>query len=407
MSEQEMPFGARSRNCCRFHFAPIWLVYSLLATESFLILFELFRWTPFNKHKGWAALICAVTVAAAMLLLILWFVATWVFNRSFQFSLRSLLVLVLVVAIACAWLANELERAKRQTQLVAEASKLGCGILYDYNLSDSGNVVMFSGAIPGETRLNKMLGDDFFREVIGAVVKNDAALRLLKDQTSLRRLFLDNSQVTDAGMESLERLNNLEWIDLRDAPGVTDAGLKYLSRLTRLQELLLRRTGVTDAGMIYLKGLKELRVLDLGMTQVTEVGLKNLAGLTRLRQLEFWANNIKDDGLLAIDQMTDLEILDLGFAPVTDVALEKLTNLRQLRSLGLRGSQVTDVGLTHIAELQQLRTLDLYKTHISDDGLVHLARLPLLETLHIGETQVTAEGIKKLQQALPNCKIQE
>jgi Leucine Rich Repeat (LRR) protein len=390
----------------RLVFTPAWLVYAALVAEAILMLSAMFGWPPFNEHKGWATLTCTAIVLVAMLLIALGFVATRMLRWRFQFSLRSLLVLVLVVAIACGWLASEMARARRQADLVVEASKVGCGILYDYNVSNSGEVVMVSGAIPGSTPLNKLLGDDFFREVAGASARSDSALQLLEDQTSIRRLYLNDSQVTDAGLKSLVRLKHLEWIDLRDAPGVTDAGLKHLRGLTRLQELLLRRTGVADTGMVYLKDLRELRVLDLGMTQVTDVGLQNLAELTRLRQLLFWGNKIEDDGLSAIERMTDLEVLDLGFAPVTDAGLEKLKNLSQLRSLGLRGSQVTDVGLRRIAELQQLRTLDLYKTQISDEGLVHLSRLHRLETLHIGETRVSAEGTKKLQQALPECKIQ-
>jgi len=69
---------------------------------------------------------------------------------------------------------------------VAEAAKVGCGILYDYNITKTGDVMFHSGAIPGETRWNKVLGDDFFREIAGAFAKTDAALQLLKDQKSIR-----------------------------------------------------------------------------------------------------------------------------------------------------------------------------------------------------------------------------
>jgi hypothetical protein len=382
------------------------LIYALLLTEAFLILSQKFRWFAFNEHKGWTVLICLAAVIATLLGISIWFVAARSFRWRFQFSLRSLLALILVVATACGWMTAEMKRARTQADLIGRASKLGCGILFDYNLSESGDVVMVSGAIPGTTRLNNVLGDNFFREIVGAFPRDDASLQLLKDQTSIRRLNLNDSQVTSAGLRCLERMSRLEWLDLRDAPAVSDEGLKYVQRLIRLRELLLRRTGVSDTGMAYLKDLRQLEVLDLGMTKVTDVGLKQLAGLTRLRQLLFWANRIEDAGLSTIHGMTKLEILDLGFAPVTDAGLENLESLSQLRYLGLRGSGLTDAGLFHISELRQLRELDLFKTGVTDAGLERLAALGRLEKVHLGENRVTPAGIEKLRHALPNCKIE-
>ena len=44
-------------------------------------------------------------------------------------------------------------------------------------------------------------------------------------------------------------------------------------------------------------------------------------------------------------------------------------------------------------------------TQIGDAGLEHLRGLTSLTAIRVNETQVTEEGIKKLQRALPNCKI--
>ena len=47
----------------------------------------------------------------------------------------------------------------------------------------------------------------------------------------------------------------------------------------------------------------------------------------------------------------------------------------------------------------------LSNTRVNDAGLVHLERLTKLEQLTLFDTKVTAAGVKKLQQALPKCKI--
>jgi len=56
--------------------------------------------------------------------------------------------------------------------------------------------------------------------------------------------------------------------------------------------------------------------------------------------------------------------------------------------------------------LSRLEVLDISgSSQITDGGLVHLEDLPKLESLFVFQTQVTDEGVKKLQQALPNCKV--
>src|SRR5437763_421102 len=60
---------------------------------------------------------------------------------------------------------------------------------------------------------------------------------------------------------------------------VTDAGLEHVERLTQLQELDLWSTEVTDAGLEHLKKLAQLRTLDLSMTKrVDDAGLEHLKG---------------------------------------------------------------------------------------------------------------------------------
>jgi hypothetical protein len=49
--------------------------------------------------------------------------------------------------------------------------------------------------------------------------------------------------------------------------------------------------------------------------------------------------------------------------------------------------------------------LNLIGTRVTDSDLVQLKGLTQLRALHLTSTNVTDEGVKKLQQALPNCKI--
>jgi len=59
----------------------------------------------------------------------------------------------------------------------------------------------------------------------------------------------------------------------------------------------------------------------------------------------------------------------------------------------------------HLETLPKLRVLNLRGIPIDDDDLQYLKALTDLEELDLTGTQVTDEGVKKLQQALPNCRI--
>jgi internalin A len=95
----------------------------------------------------------------------------------------------------------------------------------------------------------------------------------------------------------------------------------------------------------------------------------------------------------------------LAKSKVSDAGLERLERLTRLQSLILSNTNVTDTGLVHLKGLTQLQTLHLSGTKITDAGLVNIQGLANLQNLFMLRTQVTDEGVKKLQQALPNCRI--
>ena len=151
----------------RFHVTPDRVVVALLALEGFLLLSECFRWFPFNQHKGWTVLLAAATVGATLLLMLLWFLAAAVFRRRFQFSILSLLVLTVVVAIPCSWLATEMKAARKQREAVEEIKKAGGWIAYDYEF-DPGLQTIPRPQPPGPAWLRKLLGDDMLAAVTHA-----------------------------------------------------------------------------------------------------------------------------------------------------------------------------------------------------------------------------------------------
>ena len=105
----------------------------------------------------------------------------------------------------------------------------------------------------------------------------------LKGLTRLRVLHLTYSlKLEDRHLVNLTSLIKLQDLDLKRCEKLTDATLEHLGQLSSLEKLNLAGTQVTDAGVHYLKGLKQLKELTLGedapmcQTKVTGAGVAEL-----------------------------------------------------------------------------------------------------------------------------------
>ena len=234
-----------------FSSAPGWLVFGLLAVEGLLFLAERSYWLP----KSWPVLIAIAAVAVVMLLMVVWFLLGLLFRWRFQVSIRSLLALIVVVALPFNWLAVEMKQAKLQPCMVAEIEKLGGTVEND---------LLYFSAMRSRHReppeplwIRRLLGDDFFRELTVGLLPSS------RDDETFARI----SEV--AGIERIHHL----WLGTSK---ITDAGSVGLRRWAGLRELTLPDTAITDAGLENLKGLNELRYLCLARTKVTDAGVKKL-----------------------------------------------------------------------------------------------------------------------------------
>jgi len=96
-------------------------------------------------------------------------------RRWFQFSLRTLFVLVTVL---CVWLAVTANRARNQREAVAAIEELGGSVRYEYQNS-------FGQEPPGPKWLRELVGEEYFVSVVD--------------------VFLHNTKVTDNGVKKLQQ----------------------------------------------------------------------------------------------------------------------------------------------------------------------------------------------------------
>jgi hypothetical protein len=165
-------------------------------------------------------------------------------RRWFQFSLKALMVLVVVAAIPCGWLKWKMVCKERERAAAEEIENLGGLVMYGREKEP-----------PGAAWLRKLLGDDFF--------------------STVHFVRLDGNKIADESLVNLEQFADLETLQLPCQPVSDDIHI-HLMGLTHLKLLDLQGTAVTDDGLGNLKRLKGLAYLDLTKTSVTDAGVADL-----------------------------------------------------------------------------------------------------------------------------------
>lgn len=285
-------------------------------------------------------------------------------RRWFRFRLKTLLILVAVVAAPLSWIAKERRQSALETQLSDELHKPGDGRLKLGGPYDDWNARGYSQGWSRDLARN-ILGPRVFE--ISVSNSDFADLRPLTRLNHLKFLGLYETAVQD--LAPLAKLTDLEYLILECAWGVKD--ITPLARLTRL------------------RGLR--------MEFVQDTDLSPLAKLTNLSSLDVDDTVVRD--LSPLRGLTNLEVLSLDYTEVQDLA--PLTGLKALKVLRVAHTQVENV--LPLAGLTNLEVLDLKGTKVSD--LTPLVGLTKLKQLWVYDCAVSKEQVEAIHKALPKCTI--
>jgi hypothetical protein len=347
-------------------------------------------------------------------------------RRWFQFSIRSVLAVMTVVAIGFGLWVSKLHR--RQQALGALRAEFGATSRMRITFQDSPRASWLSG----QKWLTRLVGEEFFDEPVDFLLTGndpsfcDSALRPLEELESLKRLTLEFTVVGKEGMPYLRGLRNLERLDLAYSKSgdealanmselsrlgeldllntpITDAGLRHLSKLVDLKHLNLEHTNVTDEGIGWLKDLDELVALNLEHTAVRGATLRNLSARASLRALTLSFTKLDDEALASLGDFSRLEWLSLNGTPVTGLAFAKVTVFPVLIKLNLSNTPLSDEGLQCLPSAPALQQLYLSDTAITDDGMKRLAQFTALESLELRNTKTTGKSFNCLQ-TLPRLR---
>lgn len=260
---------------------------------------------------------------------------------------------------------------------------------------------------------------------------NDSCLPDLQKMTKLEFLNLGGTSIKGAGAARLTPLHRLKHLNL--AMLKLSGDLSPLANLTSLEELFLNDTTIGDAELETLVGLPHLRSLGVVGTNITERGLTSLAknypglkmvelgsppqggltpkSLTILRsfplldEVQLDPKLFTDETLRLLSELPLLKSLYLN-GPIPAERLAKLDELRQLERLCLQQVPLTGSWHETFARLDKLFDLRLWHMPLSDEQLLELQHIPELKRVEIRACpNLTSPGLAAFRAARPQCVI--
>jgi hypothetical protein len=335
-----------------------------------------------------------------------------------RFTLRFLLVVVTVMAVALAYVGNRWHRVKQQRLIVAQIEAAGGLPSYDYQFLTEANLNYTLDAKQSPGWINRISIDD--PAALRSRYRQDATGQTIEEQVEtppgpwLIRRALGNDTfsyvetVSFAWTEEpgkldphiLLQLPRLKVVVLR-GDQVSDEWLMCVAQLPDLRGLALygdSQGTATAAGIAQLRRAKHLEALSLSGEWLTDANLSGVRELKHLRSIEIgMAPNVTSAMFTNFDDLTALNQLVVSRAEgVDDQHTHHLRRLKNLRALWLQGTSITDASVAHIAELKQLEWLDLAETEVGDPGVEQLAASTTLIRLNLRNTKVADAGARAL-----------
>lgn len=176
--------------------------------------------------------------------------------------------------------------------------------------------------------LKRIAGEDFHSfldrsTIVGVNMSgekiDDQSLSSLVGLTDVRYLTLEDSRVTEKGLEIVAQLKTLRMLNVRNTL------LRDFSRLEALQELetLLVDFGkVRDEQFVTLTRIPHLRQLSASRTQMSDAGVAEISKSKSIEELNISYATLGEHGLAPLQGMTNLKVLVLEKSTYNPADLE-------------------------------------------------------------------------------------
>jgi hypothetical protein len=288
------------------------------------------------------------------------------FARRFRFGLRTVLIVLALLALGCALLGGRFREGSRRADLVRRLERAG-GQVDFYDASSIDHFTM------------RLLGAHNYAAPVHAV-----------DFRGGRPAFVDEVRTQD--------VSDVEDVSIRNAH-ITRRMLRELAGWPNIRRLFLWRSTIEDDAFIELGRMRQLRRLIAGHCKFNPREAAILSQCSQLEHLDLRFTPIDDSTCAAIARLKNLQVLVLSFTNCSDVGVEAISGLNNLTYLGISGTRVTDRGIASAARLSLLRDLDAEYLPLTDDALSMLASCRDLRDVNVTGNQITKEGIDKFLMA--------
>ena len=208
---------------------------------------------------------------------------------------------------------------------------------------------------------------------------------------NLKHLSIQQTNITDDGLEMLKGLPRLEDVKLEDVTlngrGFTSRCLQTVATWPKLDRLLLWNLAPRQDGKVEWSEISMLpaTVRTLDILNCPEIG---------------------DEQLHIIGSHPNLESLSIqaqGMKAITDAGAGYLALAPKLTSLTIRPSWITDQGLMSLQSIESLETLDI-SCIATSVGLEHLGQHKRLESLAISSPDLSVDDAKGFQSRHPHVR---
>jgi Leucine-rich repeat (LRR) protein len=302
---------------------------------------------------------------------------------------------------------GKIERVNTTPEALAKAAGGSIAVFDTLKLVD----LAVPGTGPHDKRENDPYDAAFFEHVghlraleslnIISTRFNDDWIAPIGQLTNLKKLnFTNNGKLTDAGMEKLAGLTNLESFNFVGT-AITGRAYAKCTGWTKLTRVSHRGSSIDDEGLKLLcEHLPNLESISLAHAKFTDAGAPSLAKLTKLKSLELGAHATSAalKNLLGLP----LEALQLGegfSGPDSIAAIKPIATLRRLTLTDCK--QLDDAGLKLAADLKQLQQIEFGSLELPDERLPQLQAFSFLKELKLirrpqgypPETQAKIKGL--------------
>lgn len=208
-----------------------------------------------------------------------------------------------------------------------------------------------------------------------------APLAHLTNLTTLK--FTNNGKLTDAGLEHLAGLKQLETFAFVGTEMKGHAFARF-DGWTKLKHSSFRGSSLDDEGLrLMCEQFPNYESLSLAHAKFTDAGAASLAKLTKLKGLEIGTHNATPQCLRYLTGLP-LEYLQLGEGFEGPQAIVLIKDFKSLNRLTLTNAKgLTNADLKLLTGMKQLQSLELNNVELTDQLLPELQSFTFLKSLRL------------------------